>query len=90
MEENSAKHAEELPAAGDSDLPTHEVTKSKDVEGSPKHKVGEAKKRRSVGAVEESSSSRPRPKLLKLPFLEDIKSRRAVGEEDDAVLLARC
>jgi hypothetical protein len=50
--------------------------KSKDVTGSPKHEQ-EQIKRFSLGVVEEElGPSRPRPKL-KLPFLDDIKTRRA-------------
>ena len=80
MEEGAGVIAKAEPDAGGSTgQGLHGVltrTRSKDVEGSPKHKPAEeAKKRHSLGAVEESSS-RSRPKLLKLPFLDEIKSRR--------------
>ena len=52
--------------------------KSRDVASSPQQQEEPTSpKRHSLGVVEESSSSsRARPKLLKLPFLDEIKTKR--------------
>ena len=74
--------AEDPPARG-AELHLHRVvsrSKSKDVEGSPKHRADHQVKRFSAGGASvggEDQGSRPtRPKLLNLPFLEEIKARR--------------